>query len=227
MSNQPTPSSKPLQAPSHPLLPPPRRPRFVRARGWLRSRAGRIVVPVVAFLLGIAFGIAVLLFIGLSGEGQVLIVPAGKGDIIVEADRAFLTHLVAKNLSEAGLPGTIQNVDVELALGDQLTVSGDDTFSLLGIGVTRHFDLVAQPYVSSCVVQIHVVRADLSGIPITGFAPAFESEINQQLSQKPTGLPKGFQYCATDVRTEPAGMFVTYSATPLSTDGALVRQWQV
>lgn len=172
-------------------------------------------MPIVTFILGIAFGIVVLLFIGLSGEGQVLIVPAGKGDIIVEADRAFLTHLVARNLSETGLPGTIKNVDVELALGDQLTVSGDDSFSLLGIGVTRHFDLVAQPYVSSCVVQIHVVHADLSGIPITGFAPAFESEVNKQLSQKPSGFPKGFQYCATGVRTEPAGMFVTYSATPL------------
>ncbi len=227
MSNQPTPPSKPLQAPSHPLLPPPRRSRFERVRGWLRSRPGRIIVPIVAFILGIAFGIAVLLFIGLSGEGQLVIVSAGKGDIIIEADKAFLTNLVAKNISEAGLPGTIRNVDVEPALGDQLTVGGDDTFSLLGFSITRHFNLVAQPYVSSCVMQIHVVHADLNGIPMTGFAPAFESEINRQLSQKPTGLPTGFQYCATDVRTEPAGLFVTYSATQISTDGVLVKRWRV
>lgn len=225
MSDQPTPPSKPLQAPSHPLLQPPRRQRFARVRGWLRSRAGRIVVPIVAFILGIAFGIAVLLFIGLSGEGQLLIVPSGKGDIIVEANRAFLTHLIAKNLSQAGLPGTIQNVGVDLALGDQLTISGDDAFSLLGIGVSRHFELVVQPYISSCVVQIHVFHADLGGIPVTGFAPAFESQVNKQLSQKPTGLPKGFKYCATGVRTEPAGMFVTYSATPLSMDWAPARRW--
>jgi len=50
---------------------------------------------------------------------------------------------------------------------------------------------------------------------VTGFVQSFESRINQQLQQKPSGLPKGFQYCTTGVRTTPAGMFITYSATVL------------
>jgi hypothetical protein len=228
MSQQSTPPSipplAPPQAPSSPLPPAPRKVRFARVRGWLRSRAGRIVVPIVALMLGIALGMLALLLYGITGEGQLLVVPAGKGDIIVEADRTFLTQIVKINMNSAGMPGTIQNVDVTLAQGDQLTINGDDAFSLLGIGVTKHFVVVVQPYISSCVVQIHVVHADLDGIPVTGFAPAFESQINRQLAQQPSGLPKGFRYCAAAVRTQPAAMFVTYSATPLATDGALARQ---
>jgi hypothetical protein len=214
MNNPPEPPTN--QLPSHPLLPPPRKPRFARIRAWLRSRTGRIVVPLVALVLGIAIGIGSLLFYGLSGEGQVLLVPtSGKGDLIVEADKAFLTHVVEMNLRDAGMPGNISNVEVDLANGDHMTINGDDGFSLLGIGVTKHFTIVVQPYVNNCVLQIHVVHADVSSIPVTGFVQSFESHINQQLQQKPSGLPKGFQYCTTGVRTAPAGMFVTYSAKPI------------
>jgi hypothetical protein len=59
------------------------------------------------------------------------------------------------------------------------------------------------------------VHADFSKIPVTGFAHIFESRINQQLRMKPEGLPIGFQYCTTGVRTEPSGIFVTYAATPV------------
>ena len=211
------PTGQPLfPLPSHSLLPPPRKPRLDRVRSWLRSRTGRIVVPVAALVFGIAIGIASLLFYGLSGEGTVLIVPApGKGDLIIEADKAFLTHIIDMNLRSAGMPGNISNVAVDLALGDQMTIGGDDGFSLLGIGVSKHFTIVVQPYVSSCVLQIHVLHADVSSIPVTGFVQSFESHINQQLQEKPSGLPKGFQYCTTGVRTTPAGMFVTYSAIPI------------
>lgn len=227
MDSKPTPPSPAPKAPSHPLPPSSRLPRFDTLRKWLRTRTGRIVVPIVAFILGIVLGIGGLLLIGLSGDGQVIqgTVP-GRGDIVVEVDRAFLTQLVSMNLRDAGMPGTIQNVGVTLARGDQVTISGDDMFSVLGIGVSRPFAIVVQPYITSCVLQIHVVHADLNGIPVTGFAPAFESHINQQLAKKPTGLPEGFNYCATAVRTQPDGMFVTYSATPVALERqiGLVRQ---
>jgi len=186
-------------------------------RSWLRSRAGRIVVPLVALLVGVALGVVVLLLIGLSGQGQTVATPqAGQSDLVVEADRAFLTNLVIQNLRKSGMPGTIENVNVTLAQGDQFTINGDDTFSVLGIGLTKHFTVVVQPYIRTCMLQIHVVSANLSGIPVTGFVQSFESSINQQLQQKPTGLPGGFQYCTTSVRTQPDGMFVTYSATPIA-----------
>ena len=44
-----------------------------------------------------------------------IIVPAtSRGDIIVEADRAYLTQFVKKNLSNSGMPGQIENVEVKL-----------------------------------------------------------------------------------------------------------------
>ena len=191
-------------------------PRFARVREWLRSRTGRVVIPLAALLVGIALGIAAIFLYGLKGEGQIVIVPSPvKGNIIVEADKAFLTELVTKNLRDSGMPGQIENVQVDLSQGDQMTVNGDDGFSVLGIEVARHFTFVVQPYVSSCYLQVHIVHADFSNVPVTGFADIFESHINQQLRMKTEGLPTGFQYCTTGVRTEPSGMFVTYTATPV------------
>ena len=192
-----------------------RNPPFDRLRRWLRSRAGRIVIPLVALLLGIIIGIGSLFLYGLSGDGKTLPVPGpGKTDISVVADRAYITSIVSMNLRESGLPGTVENVQVDLASGDQFTINADDAFSILGIGFTRHFTVIIQPYIGSCSLQVHVIHADLSSIPVTGFVSAFESSINQQLQQKPTALPLGFQYCATSVSTQPAGLLLTYTAIP-------------
>jgi len=165
-------------------------------------------------VLGI--GIALLCAFAISGDSASLVTtPARKGNITVQADKAFLTHLVEKNLRASGLPGNIKNVQVTLVSGDQMTINGDDEFSLLGIGLTRQFTVEVQPYVSTCQLQIHVLHADLADIPVTEFARAFESQINQQLQMKSTGLTSGFTYCMVGVRTEPTGMFVMYSATPV------------
>ena len=215
MSNQNQPFSTPLASQPESQT-ASSKPRFARFRAWLRSRTGRVVIPIVTLLVGVVFGIFTIFLFGESGAGSTGIVATlSKGNIIVEADRSFLTQLVTKNLSSSGMPGQIENVDVSLAEGNQMTVSGDDGFSVLGIGVTRHFTFVVQPYVSSCVLQVHILHADFSDIPITRFAQGFESQLNQQLQKKPEGLPKGFQYCTTGVRTEPVGMFVTYEATPI------------
>ncbi len=215
MSHQNQPSSTPLTSEPEAQT-ASSKPRFARVRAWLRSRTGRVVIPIVTLLVGTVFGIFANVLFGVSGDGSIIIVPGpAKGDIVVEADKAFLTQLVLKNLSNSGMPGQIENVDVNLSKGNQMTVSGDDGFSVLGVGVTRHFTFVVQSYVSSCVLQVHIVHADFSNIPITRFAKGFESQINQQLQKKPEGLPEGFQYCTTGVRTEPAGMFITYKATPI------------
>lgn len=192
-----------------------RKPRFDRLRGWMRSRAGRITIPLVALLLGIVVGVVSLFLYGLSGEGVSFPAPGpGKTDLSVVADKAFITSIVNMNLRESGLPGSVENVQVDLAGGDQFTINADDAFTILGIGFTKHFTVIVQPYIGNCSLQVHVTHADLSSIPVTGFVSTFESSINQQLQQKPTDLPQGFQYCATSVSTQPAGLLLTYSATP-------------
>lgn len=205
---------------TQPKLPPPKS-RFAkmlaRVRPWLRTRTGRIVVPVVALLLGILVGVlAILLYaLTISGARSFIVTTSlpGTGNIIVQADTTYLTDLVKQNLSTSGMPGDISNVSVSLISGAQMTITGNDRFSLFGIGVTRPFTLVVQPYVSACYLQMHVIHADVSDIPVTGLAQMFESSINAQLRSETT-LPQGFTYCAVGVRTEPSGMFITYSATP-------------
>jgi len=198
-------------------LPPPKQ-RFAKIRAWLRTRTGRIVVPSLALLLGILLGVLGILLYALAISGdQLFIVPSpppSTGSIIVQTDTTYLTDLVKQNLSTSGMPGNISDVRVSLISGAQITITGNDRFSLFGIGVTRQFTLVVQPYVSSCYLQMHVIRANVSNIPVTGLAQTFENSINTQL-RGATTLPKGFTYCATGVRTAPNGMFITYSATPI------------
>ncbi len=215
MSYQNQPPSMPLSSQQQPQT-TPRSPRFTRVREWLRSRMGQVVIPLVALCAGIILGIAAIFLYGLTGEGQIVIVQSTvRGNIVVEADKAFLTQLMTKNLRDSGMPGEVENVRVVLSEDDQMMVKGDDGFSLLGVRVARPFTFVVQPYVSSCFLQIHITHADFSNVPVTGFAHRFESNINQQLRIKPEGLPTGFQYCTTGVRIKPSGMFVTYRATPV------------
>jgi hypothetical protein len=192
--------------------------RFANVHTRLQRRTGPIALAVGMLLMGLVLGIGIALLyaFAISGNSARLVTtPARTGNIIVQANKAFLTHLVEKNLRTSGLPGNIKNVRVTLVSGDQMTISGDDGFSLLGMGVSRQFTIEVQPYVSACQLQIHVLHADLADIPVTEFARAFESQINQQLQMKSTGLPSGFTYCMVGVRTELQGMFVMYSATPV------------
>lgn len=212
MSDPSSPSSSSPLPPSSDKLSRPLKPARKRRSG----RVLRIIVPIITLLLGIAIGIISLLLFGLSGEGQALPVPGpGKTDISVVADKAFITSLITVKLRQSGLPGTVQNVQVDLASGDQLTINGDDGFNIMGLGFTKHFTVIVQPYVSNCSLQIHVTHADLSSIPVTSFVSTFEASVNQQFQQKPTSLPQGFQYCATSASTQPTGILLTYSAIPV------------
>jgi hypothetical protein len=210
--NQPPSTPLPSQQETKKTL---NQPRFARFRSWLRSRTGRIVIPLIALLIGVVLGVTAIFLSGEAGVGPIIIVPgSSKGDIIVEADRIFITQLVTKNLTSSGMPGHIQNVNVTLKEGSQMIVSGEDVLQIFGVQVNRPFTFNVQLYVSSCFLKIHIVHADFSNIPVTSFAQSFESQINEQLQQKPEGLPSGFQYCTTGVRTESAGIFVTYEAIP-------------
>ncbi|MDQ6660569.1 MAG: hypothetical protein M3Z24_06345, partial [Chloroflexota bacterium] len=153
----------------------------------------------------------------IAGNGQVLVSPRppSGSDIVVQVDSAYIAHLVETKLQAAGMPGEIKNVQAQLASGDEMTITGDDEFGLLGISVTRHFSIDFQPLVSSCQLQLHVLHADFNGIPITGTAALFEQQINQHVQLDFSGLPKGFTYCTVGVRTTPDGFFVTYLAKPV------------
>jgi hypothetical protein len=217
------------QPPSKPLVPhsspPARSPRFANVGIWLGSCIGRVVIPGIAFIFGISIGVAgvILYILSIAGEGQVVVtpLPPAGGDIIVQVSPAYVTNLLNMNLRSSGLPGNVKNVGVMLADSDQIhraqmTISGSEQISGLGIGITSPFTVVVQPYIDGCQLKVNVLHADFSGITVTSFAATFESRINEQLAMKSATLPAGFQYCLTNVRTKPQGLFLTYSATPLA-----------
>src|SRR5947209_2718467 len=139
MSNQNQPSSTPLPSQQEAKI-TLNKPRFTQVRDWLRSRTGRIVIPLIALLIGVVLGVTTIFLFGESGIGPIINAPgSSKGDIIVEADRIFITQLVTKNLTSSGMPGQIQNVNVNLKEGSQMIVSGEDVLKIFGIQVNRPF----------------------------------------------------------------------------------------
>jgi len=176
----------------------------------------------IALVVGIAVGSGGVFFyfLSIAGDRQiqqappVVVVPGSNGAIIVQASSTYITQLIRKNITSSGLPGDVKNIQVKLVHNGPITVTGDDQLSFLGVGLTRHFSLQVQPVVNACQLQVHVVHADLEGIAVTGFVSTFEGQINKQLHVDTSNFPNGFTYCLTNVRTEPQGIFATYSATP-------------
>jgi hypothetical protein len=195
------------------LAPPVVGPRSTRRHPQLQS-----LLFAAIFFLGFVVGIAAVLLYTLSiaNQGQLVTsqTSSGNGAITVQVSASYIAQLVEKTLGSSGMPGSITNVRVTLAHEDSITVTGDDQLGVMGIDVTRHFSLQLQPFVRSCQLQMHVLHADLGGIPLTGFVVLFESQINKQLQFDPSNLPKGFTYCVTDVRTRPQELLITYSAKP-------------
>ena len=186
--------------------PAPQKPR--------RRRKRRFVIPGITFLLGIVLAVAAIaLYIGSNSAYRTALStpqPPGSSDIVVQAGPAYITHLVDRGLRNSGLVNA-SHVQVTFERGDRMTINGDDQ---IAFGFTGHFTIVVQPLVASCLLKIHILHADLGGIPITGFVATFENQVNQQIQSKPTTLPSGFDYCETSVRTDPQGLYLTISAKP-------------
>ncbi|HEY3992402.1 MAG TPA: hypothetical protein VGM01_05925 [Ktedonobacteraceae bacterium] len=199
------------------VLVPARRQRLRRTRRWLRSRSGRVVIPLLALLIGLAIGLTSVIWYGLSGEGPlVAVLPAAQGNLVVDANKDFVSQLVLSNLANAGIPGHMQNVTVTLKHGALIVIQGEDVYPIFFTSITKPFTVDVQPYTHNCILQVRITHADFSGIPVTSFVQSFQSKINQQLAEKPTGLPNGFTYCTVGVSTEPGGMYITYQATPVT-----------
>jgi len=180
----------------------------------VHRRPWSIIFSIVTFLLGLVVGVmAVVVFLlAISGDGRVLStsLPPSSSDITVQISPMYLTRLIERDLRASGI-GAVQNVQVKLGRGDQVTVNGNAHIIL---GLTEHVTIVLQPLIGACQLKMHILHADVAGITVTEFVTNFESRINQQLQSNSTNLPAGFVYCQTSVRTDPQGLYITYSAKP-------------
>ncbi len=183
-----------------------------------RTRRRSPLLSFLLFLFGIVLGILItLLFIISSARDNAPVptqVSTQSSSILVQVSSRYLTQLVSSKLKTAGLVGDISNVRVTMASNNQIQITGEDTFQLLILRVTRPFTVVLQPTIEACQPRIHVISANLSDIPVTAFATTYEGQINQQIQFKASDLPAGFIYCATNVRTDPNTLYLTYAATP-------------
>lgn len=136
------------------------------------------------------------------------------GAVSAQASAAFVTALIQRNINNAGLPGEVEHVQVILKHNAPLIVTGDMHMNVLGIDTFRHLTVTLQPYISACQIHVHVLHVDVQGFPLPLLAQTVENKINEQMKPDASGLPSGFTYCATSVRTETSGLFVTYAAMP-------------
>src|SRR5579875_252879 len=183
------------------------------------ARRGAGCMTLLALVLGLGIGVVgTLLYItSTGGDRPPLSTPAvpSNGAILVQLSTAYAGQLIEKDIGTLGVPGTIENVQVTAQQNNQLTVTGDDRLTVLGIPITKNFTLRLQPLAQNCQFRVHVLHADLGGMPVTGFVAQFEDRTNQQLHFGKAGLPPGFAYCTTGVRTGTAGLSLILSATPI------------
>ena len=180
--------------------------------------AGRVLLFFIAFIAGILITLAgvfsYILFFAGSSHPVASSSSSATGAILIQIKTAYMTEVVQKNLNTAGLPGQVTNAQVSFTHNGPMVITGNIQLGILGISTTRQLVVSLQPYISSCQLHLHVLQADLQGLSITTFVQSFEGQINNQMQMKVAGLPAGFNYCVTNVHTDPAGLSLTYSATP-------------
>jgi hypothetical protein len=135
---------------------------------------------------------------------------------VLQLSPAYLTALVNQHLPQSGLPGQISHLRITTQPGALIEIRGEETLTILGVALTRPFLLQVQPLTSACHLEVHLLHADLGGLPVTGLVALFEGRLNEQLAQQPapTGLPSAFLYCAQATWTTTSGLLVSYSAQP-------------
>ncbi len=200
------------------------------------QRPGCFLLAAITFVIGIAAGIgATLLFLLLiSGNKAPLTVatPAASptpGIVTVQADSTLVASALQSALQDAQIPGNVSNIRVQFASGDQMTVTGDYVYKVLGLNVTNPFTLTMQPVVSQCQLQIHILHAHFANLSVTGLVALFEDKINQQLISATSALPGHIEHCMVAVHTDPVTglsvtlnlVFPTPNATPTPTSTTL------
>ena len=180
--------------------------------------AGHVLLFFIAFIAGLLVTLVALFgyILFFAGPSHPLASSSSStaGAILIQTKTTYMTELVQKNLNAAGLPGQVTNAQVSFTQNGPMVITGNIQLGILGITTTRHLTVSLQPYIGSCQLHLHVLQADLQGLSITTFVQSFEGQINDQLQIKAAGLPAGFNYCLTNVHTDPTGLSLTYSATP-------------
>jgi hypothetical protein len=184
-----------------------------------RRRLGRrwpFVLALLTLVLGFILGVVASLIFVLGHSAHTappVTTSTQSGNILVQAQPALLTLITEKSLPSAGIPGTFTNIHFQLANGDRMTMTGEYTYTIFGIGLTQPFTMQMQPYIHACQLQVHVTSVDIAGISITSFVTAFVGKINQELKLPSSGLPDGLTYCMSGVHTETSGLYVTVKVT--------------
>jgi hypothetical protein len=117
------------------------------------------------------------------------------GNLSINMDDTYLTRQVSAAVTQARLPITLSNVQTEILPGEQVKISADTTNSFpLG----AHLEAVAQLRIVSGQLAMHIISAQVGGLPLpASIASALERPMNQKMQQVSAYLlPPGYQITA-------------------------------
>lgn len=178
----------------------------------------RRLLPALMFLVGIAVGVAAVLLFILLVSGNTSPLPAATpaasptpGQVSVQADAATVAPLLEQSAQAAEIPGTITNVQVQFAVGAQMTITGNYEYIVLNAQVSNPFTIQFQLLANDCQLQIHVLHVDFARVPVTRLVALFEDKINQKLQPASNTIAGKVTYCLTAVHTDSAELSATFS----------------
>lgn len=123
---------------------------------------------------------------------------ATAGDLTITMDDVYLTQVVNSAVSQASLPISLNNIQVEIQPNNQVTMSGHARTFVPG---GSQLVAIAQIGAQSGAPTLHILSANIGGLTLPATVTrALELAINAQLSEQTQGLlPQG--YVITGVST--------------------------
>jgi hypothetical protein len=133
------------------------------------------------------------------------------GNLVINMDDTYLTTQVSAAISQAKLPIALSNIKAEILPGNQVKISAD-TDSAFPLGA--HLEAVAQVRIESGQLAMHLISAQIGGLPLpSAIASALERPMNERM-QKVSAvlLPPG--YVMTAISSTEHHLLMTISNHP-------------
>ena len=117
------------------------------------------------------------------------------GNLSINMDDAYLTRQVSAAVAQARLPIALNNVQAEILPDERVKISSDTTGSF---PIGAHLEAVAQLRIVNGQLALHIINAQIGGLPLPGsLASALERPMNQKMQQVSAYLlPSGYQITA-------------------------------
>ncbi|HKW21428.1 MAG TPA: hypothetical protein VJO13_08645 [Ktedonobacterales bacterium] len=133
------------------------------------------------------------------------------GNLVINMDDTYLTTQVSAAVSQANLPIALSNIKAEILPGNQVKISADTDSAF---PLDAHLDSVAQVRIESGQLAMHLISAQIGGLPLpAAITSALERPMNERMQAvSAVLLPPG--YVMTTISSTEHHLLMTISNHP-------------